>query len=311
MDVIAWLLQSDPSIRWQVKADLTDEDPTDVGRERARVAAEGWGRALLDVQEPDGQWGGGFYSPKWVSTTYTLLQLRHYGIDPGADAVRQAITRLEEGGRTWRHGVSGGGGVPFFEYIGETCITAMNVALACYFGVAGSRTCDAVEFLLDQQMDDGGWNCEVVRGSTRSSFHTTISTLEALLEFERTRIEPSLGEGAAAARLRAHEFLLERRLMRSLSTGEIINPSWTRFSFPPRWWYDVLRGLEYLCLAAVEPDPRWDEAVELVERKRTAEGRWKLQNHHSGREHFRMEEPGQPSRWNTLRALRVLRQVHR
>jgi len=145
------------------------------------------------------------------------------------------------------------------------------------------------------------------RGSVRSSFHTTISTLEALLEFERSGWALELVDRSEAARRRAYDYLLDRRLMRSLRTGEIVKDSWTRFSFPPRWWFDVLRGLDHLRDAAVEPDERWDEALDLVERKRTADGRWKLQNHHSGREHIRMERPGEPSRWNTLRARRVLR----
>lgn len=311
MNMIDWLMKGDPSIRWQVMADLLGEPPAGVHRERVRVASEGWGRALLDLQGPDGRWGEGFYSPKWISTTYTLLQLRHYGLDPSSEATRLAVDRLIDGGQVWRDGVDGGGGVRFFAYLGETCVTAMNLALACYFGAATPRTTGVVEYLLGEQMVDGGWNCESVRGSVRSSFHTTISTLEGLLEFERSGYEPSLLDASRSAREQGHEYLLERRLMRTLSGGEVINDSWTRFSFPPRWWYDVLRGLDYLRDAGVEPDARWDEALDLVERKQTKDLHWKLQNHHSGREHFRMEKPGQPSRWNTLRALRVLRHAGR
>lgn len=311
MDVIAWLTDSDPSIRWQVMADLLDETESEVARERAHVGTTGWGKHLLDLQESDGQWGGGFYSPKWISTNYTLLLLRHFGLDPDGDPARRAIRRLVDSDRRWPHGVDGGGGVRFFDYIGETCVTAMNVALAFYFRSASRRNVEAVEFLLDQQMADGGWNCEVVRGSQRSSFHTTISTLEGLLEFEESGVDASLASTSSVARHAAHEYLLERRLVRSLSTGEVINQSWTRFSFPPRWWYDVLRGLDYMRRAGMSPEPRWDEALDLVEKKRTKDGRWRLQNHHSGREHFRMENPGEPSRWNTLRAMRVLRHAGR
>lgn len=311
MNVTEWLLQSDPAIRWQVMADLFDMPSSEADAERALIATRGWGRRLLDLQDEDGQWGSGFYSPKWVSTNYTLRVLRHFGVDPDADPVRRATERLVVSDRRWRHGVDGGGGVPFFHYIGETCVTAMNVALACYFGVGTQRNVDAVDFLLGQQLADGGWNCEVVSGSSRSSFHTTISTLEALHEFEVSALEPAMVAATARARAKAHEYLLERRMMYSLSTGDVINQSWTRFSFPPRWWYDVLRGLEYMRLAEVEPDSRWDEALDLVEKRQTKDGRWKLQNHHSGREHFRMEQPGQPSRWNTLRALRVLRHCGR
>lgn len=311
MDVFEWLLDSDPAIRWQIKADLLDASEADVRDERALVGTSGWGRRLLELQADDGQWGGGFYSPKWISTTYTLRLLRHFGLDPGSEPARRATGRLVASDRRWRHGVDGGGGVPFFDYIGETCVTAMNAGLAFYFMAASQRNVEAIEFLLDQQMADGGWNCEVVRGSRRSSFHTTISTLEALLEFEESGFDPSLADASAAARNLGHEYLLERRLMRRLASGDVINQSWTRFSFPPRWWYDVLRGLDYLRRAGVVPDPRWDEALVLVERKRTSDGRWKLQNHHSGREYFRMETPGEPSRWNTLRAIRVLRHAGR
>jgi hypothetical protein len=311
MKVIDWLLEGDPSIRWQVEADLLNQPPGAVAIERNHVASEGWGKALLDLQQPDGQWGEGFYSPKWVSTTYTLLQLRHYGLDPSGDASRGARDRLIKGGTTWRPSVNGGGGAPFFGYIGETCVTAMNVALACYFDAVNTRTTQAVEDLLGQQMSDGGWNCQVVNGSVRSSFHTTISTLEGLLEFERSVDDLPLRDLSASARKAGHEYLLERQMMRSLSTGKIIEESWTRFSFPPRWWYDVLRGLDYLRDADVEPDSRWNEALVLLEQKQTKDRRWKLQNHHSGREHFRMEESGKPSRWNTLRAMRVLRHAGR
>lgn len=306
MGVIEWLLEGDPSITWQVKADLLDGDGARTDRDR--IAVEGWGADLLSRQEPDGRWGGGFYSPKWISTTYTLLLLRHYGLEPSSSQSRQAVERLVNSGPTWNRVVDGRTDAGFFEYIGETCVTAMNVALACYFKAAGPRTLQAVDFLLDQQMADGGWNCQAVNGSQRSSFHTTISTLEALLEFERADIaRTSVAQTSADARHAAHEYLLERRMMRSLTTGQIINKTWTLFSFPPQWWYDVLRGLDYLRNAAVDVDPRWHESLELVERKKTSQGRWNLQNRHPGKEHFLMEESGRPSRWNTLRAMRVLR----
>ena len=309
MDVISWLMDSDPAIRWQVTRDLSDAPPKAVTAERARVAGHGWGARLLALQADDGQWGGGLYSPKWISTTYTLLLLRHLGVDPKSSPVQAARDRLVEGGVVWRGGSLGSSGSGFFEYLGETCVTGMNLALGCYFGAGETNTARVVEWSLDEQLDDGGWNCESHNGSVRSSFHTTISMLEALLEYERSGRAPRLAAQSAAARARAHAYLLDRHLHRSLTTGESISPSWNRFSFPPRWWFDVLRGLDYLRDAEVAVDDRWGEALELLERKRTKDGRWKLQNHHSGREHFRMENPGEPSRWNTLRALRVQRWV--
>jgi hypothetical protein len=294
--VLEWLLDADPSIRWQVLRDLAGESADVVAAERARVATEGWGLRLLALQAPDGQWGGGDYSPKWVSTTYTLLLLRHLGIDPRAERARTAIERV-------RPRVLGAARHPFFTYHGETCITGLVLALGAYFG---ERHDEVVDWLLSEQVEEGGWNCQTVRGSRRASFDTTISVLEGLLEYEHLH-----GGNVAevrAARARAQEYLLERRLFRSLRTGAVVNPKWTRFSFPPRWHYDVLRGLDYLRAAGVTPDARMDEALALVERKRSKDGRWPLQNHHPGREHFAMEAgPRKPSRWNTLRAMRVLR----
>jgi hypothetical protein len=290
-----WLLDSDPSIRWQVMRHLLDEPADVVAAERARVATEGWGKRLLDLQTDDGQWGGGDYSPKWTSTTYTLLLLRHLGIDPATPQAQRAVERVREsivlGAAKW----------PFFAYRGETCITGMMLSLAAYFDEVDDTV---IDWLLDEQLGDGGWNCQTVHGSTRSSFNTTISVLEGLLEYERG----DGGAGVAEARRRGEEYLLERRLMRSLSSREVIDQRWTLFSFPPRWHYDVLRGLEHLAEAGGPPDERCEEAIALVEAKRRRDGRWPLQNHHRGREHFSMEEgSGKPSRWNTLRALRVLR----
>jgi hypothetical protein len=293
---VDWLVDSDPSIRWQVMRDVLDEPADVVAAERARVATEGWGRRLLDLQTEDGQWGGGDYSPKWTSTTYTLLLLRHLGIDPAAPETARAVRRVSEsivlGAKKW----------PFFAYRGETCITGMMLALGAYFGEIDDTV---INWLLDEQLADGGWNCDTAHGSKRSSFNTTISVLEGLLEYERAR--DGVDE-VAAARRRGEEHLLERRLMYGLRSGEVINPRWTLFSFPPRWHYDVLRGLDHLADAAGPPDERCEDAIALVEGKRRRDGRWPLQNHHRGREHFSMEEgSGKPSRWNTLRALRVLR----
>ncbi|MCI0543074.1 MAG: hypothetical protein L0Z49_01350 [Actinobacteria bacterium] len=291
---IDWLLDSDPAIRWQVMRDLTDAEATSVERERALVAREGWGARLLDLQDDDGNWGGGVYSPKWISTTYTLLLLRHFGILPADPRVRGAVDRVTEQVRM--------GARPLFQYSTELCITGMTLALGSYF-IPDRHGPPQREVLFAKQKEDGGWNCHVA--SNRSSFHTTISVLEGLLEHER-----AVGGDAelAAARRKAHEYLLERRLMYSLRTGELVSPRWLLMSFPPRWFYDVLRALDYLRDADVEPDPRCDEAIEVIRSKRRSDGTWPLQNPHPGQVHFQMEEgAGKPSRWNTLRVLRVLR----
>ncbi len=261
------------------------------------MALEGWGAQLLALQDDDGQWDGGAYNPKWTSTTYTLLQLRDLGVDPAAGRMTKAVELVGD------HVKMGKAEWPFFSYRGETCITGMVLSLAAYFGKAGDD--QVVEWLLDEQLDDGGWNCATVRGSRRSSFNTTILALEGLLEYESSR--GGAVDEVTAARMRGHEYLLDRGMFRSASTGEVVSQGWTRFSFPPRWHYDVLRGLDYLRSAQALSDHRLDEAIAMVESKRSKDGRWPLQNHHKGKEHFAMEPgPGKPSRWNTLRALRVL-----
>ncbi|MFP3914787.1 MAG: hypothetical protein ACLFWM_07920 [Actinomycetota bacterium] len=300
MDVAEWLLEGDPAIRWQTMRDVLDRPAGEVDDERSRVAHTGWGSRLLALQDPGGQWGGGSYSPKWTSTTYTLLLLRDLGVDPSSPPVREAVSRVESGV------VMGRERQPLLTYRGETCITGMCLALAAYFRPHRGATDGVVEWLLGEQLDDGGWNCQTVHGSTRSSFNTTILVLEGLLEYQQCI--DGLDGDVATARQRGVEYLLERRLFRSLSRGEVVDPRWRLFSFPPRWHYDVLRGLEHLRASRIPPDDRAEEAVELVERKRRRDGTWPLQNHHAGKEHFAMEPgPGKPSRWNTLRALRVLR----
>jgi hypothetical protein len=293
VDTIDWLLEGDPSIRWQVMRDLSDAPAAQVTAERAKVARTGWGAALLERQEDDGQWGGGTYSPKWISTTYTLLQLRDLGPDPEDTIVRDAVERVRES-------VEFGPRRPFFEYLNETCVVGIVLALGSYYRVEDGIHHE-VERLADQQLADGGWNCEAPMRSSRSSFNTTILALEGLLEYQRTT-----GTSTEDMRRRAEEYILDRHLFRSLSTGHVIQSRWKLFSFPTRWHYDVLRGLDYLRDAGVAVDSRWDEAIDLVESKRDRAGRWPLQNRHTGREHFVMEEPGKPSRWNTLRSLRVL-----
>jgi hypothetical protein len=305
MDVLAWLLGSDPAIRWQVLRDLTDAVPAEIQAERERVANYGWGARLLALQGTDGQWGGGTYWPAndddpdnqpWTATTYSLLLLRDFGLDPARPEAVRAIALVRDNSR-WEEGNQ-----PFFEGEVEPCINGMTVALGAYFG----ETVDpVVERLTREQLADGGWNCEAERGSTRSSFHTTICVLEGLLEYEHATggtLE------SREARHRGEQYLLDRVLLRRCSTGELISRNWLQFSYPTRWYYDVLRGLDYFRAAGSPPDHRLGEAVQVVRSKGQPDGRWLLENTHAGRVHFPLEDgDGQPSRWNTLRALRVLR----
>ncbi len=306
MTVIDWLLDADPSIRWQVLRDLTDEPAEVVAAERAKVATEGWGAQLVALQAPDGRWAGMPWSQDWTDTFHVLELLRRFGLDPESDQARRAVGLVSEH-VTWKY--------PnfetpwednrFFEGEVEPCINGNVVSTGAYFGV---DMMPLVERLLGEQLPDGGWNCEVENGATVSSFGTTINVLEGLLEHER-----AIGGSAEvrAARERGHEYMLERRLFRRKSTGEVIDPSWLEFSFPTWYFYDVLRGLDYLRDADAEPDDRVAEAIEVVEGNRDPDGRWPLQNVHKGEAHFAMDEgEGKPSRWNTLRAMRVLRWYH-
>jgi hypothetical protein len=305
--VIEWLLDSDPSIRWQVMQDLTDTSTEEIAVERARVATEGVGARLLALQEADGQWGGAAWNRGWNSTRHSLMLLRELGLDPGSAQARRAV-RLVRDGVTWKGcGPQECDDNPFFTGELEPCINGQVGAVGAYFGqdVRG-----IVDRLLTEQLPDGGWNCEAANGSTRSSFHTTICVLEALLEHElRVGSSPAVTE----ARLRGQEYLLERRLFRRQSTGEVIedrkarHAAWTRFAFPTWWHYDVVRGLEYLCRAGLAPDERVDEAITLVASKRDGDGRWPLEVRYPGAMPVEIDEgEGRPSRWNTLRALRVL-----
>src|SRR6266511_1773570 len=291
MNVVEWLLDSDPAIRWQVMGDLVDAPEEDVAAECGRVAtaAAEWWHSLPPARQ-------GTLFPEWTSTAWSLMLLRNFGLDPVSASARHAVRRVREHCR-WQHD-----GEPFFAGEVEPCINGKVVAIGAYFGENVRRIVDR---LLGEQMNDGGWNCEQENGSTRGSFHSTIEVLDGLLEYERaTGGSPDVN----AARLRGQEYLLDRRMLRRLSTGEVIDPSWTQFSYPTYWHYDVLRCLDYLRAAAAVPDERASEAIDLVESKRDADGRWPLENPHPGRLHFTMDEgEGRPSRWNTLRAMRVLK----
>ncbi|MGI9648446.1 MAG: hypothetical protein ACR2OI_08005 [Acidimicrobiia bacterium] len=305
MDVTDWLLQGDPAIRWQTMADLQGTSPVAVAAERARVEHEGWGARLLGAQDADGLWAGGACFPAdyrggepgqpWTATMHTLQTLQILGLDPASDAAQRTIPLVAETCR-WDHA-----GQRFFDGEVEPCINGRTIATGAYFGV---DVAGIVDRILAEPLDDGGWNCETENGSIRSSVGTTINVLDGLLQFERATGKSTR---VAEARHRGEEYLLERSLFRRLSTGELIDPAYLEFAFPHYWHYDVLRALDYFRSADADRDPRMAEAVELIRSKRQPDGRWLLDHIHPGRVHFHLEEPeGAPSRWNTLRALRVL-----
>jgi hypothetical protein len=309
--VIDWLLDSDPSIRWQTMRDLIGAPADEVEAERARVGNEGIGAQLLALQGADGTWAGVAWNRGFNSTMHALILLREFGLNPASDEALHAMKLVREN-VTWQ------GCAPpecdnnaFFAGEVEPCINGQVCAVGAYFG---QDVHSLVERLLTEQLPDGGWNCEAENGSTRSSFNTTICVLEALLEYE---LSEGLRSPITEARLRGQEYLLERGLFRRKSTGAVIDydrkvgpsihPAWTRFAFPTWWHYDVLRGLEYLSRAGETPDVRVAEAIELVESKRDVEGRWPLEVEYAGLMLIKIEgDVGEPSRRNTLRALRVL-----
>jgi hypothetical protein len=303
-----WLLEGDAAIRWQTRRDLVGAADTTVERERRKVAREGWGARLLAQQDAAGTWAGGqssdggLYSPKWTSTTYTMLLLRDFGLPPSNRQAAKACRLLLE------HGVQPDGGINYGVWAkwrrrSETCITGMVLSILCHFAVDDARLDTIADHLLQRQMPDGGWNCAA--GATHASMHTTISALEGLRAYEVNRSRKI--RDIRAAQRRGREFLLVHRLFRSHRTGEVIKREFTRFAFPPRWHYDILRALDYFQAANAPRDERLEDAIEIVQRTRRDDGRWTLQHSFKGRTYFELEQRGEPSRWNTLRALRVLK----
>ncbi len=321
--VIDWLLdpeRSDPSIRWQVMRDVLDAPPSEWEAERARVATEGWGARLLALEDEDGQWAGGAHFPAdfdwrgpeavrdesgrlarqpWTATSHSLALLREFGLDPSSDSATRAVALIGANAR-WEHA-----GQPYWEGEVEPCINGLTVANGAYFGVDVSPV---VERLVKDRLDDGGWNCEAENGSVRSSFSTTINVLEGLLEYERAT---GGTDESRAARRSGEEYLLERALFRRLSTGEPADARFLQFLHPNRWRYDVLRGLDHFRAAAaltgVAPDPRLGEAIDHVRSRRSPDGTWPLDWSLAGRVWFDVDDgEGEPSRWVTLRAMRVL-----
>lgn len=297
--VVAWLVDGDPSVRWQVERDLLDEPASVWEATRVRVAAEGWGRRLLDAQDPEGTWGGSLYSPKWTSTTYTLLLLRRLGLAAHHPAALAGCARLLDDA-AW---VDGGLSYWRTHTYAERCVNGMVLGVCAHFGTDDPRVDSIAEMLLGAVMGDGAWNCRDHEGATHSSFHTTISVLEGLVVWARSRgttdADVAIGD--------AHEFLLAHRLFRSHTTGDVIDAEWLKPHFPPRWHYDVLRGLDHLQDVGADPDGRAGEAVEVVRSQQRPDGRWPKGPRYGGREHFLLEPGRVPGRWTTLSALRVLR----
>lgn len=301
--VISWLMDGDPAIRWQVMRDLLEAPKAKWRTERHRTQTEGWGARFLAQQAEDGRWGGGLYSPKWISSTYTLLTLIDIGLPPenkqvmrGAQIALDGLYGLEADEALYRR---------TNEF--DQCVSGMLIYLSVYFGIGAHRVHLMTRSLLENRMPDGGWNCRIKRKPKphHSSVHTTINVLEALREVIERGGE--LKAAACEAEQGAREFLLRHGMFRSHRTGEIIDKRWTLLSFPPRWHYDTLRALDHFARAGAPRDARLNESIDLLLSRRRPDGFWPVQHKHSGLVYFDMERTGGPSRWNTLRALRVLK----
>ncbi len=297
-EIVEWLLEGDPSVAWQTQRDLAGADETVWRPTRQLVSSQGWGRRLVDQQQSSGRWAGGLYQPKWTSTTYTLLLLRRLGLPPSDPAgIHGSAVLLDEA--DWVEG-----GVSYWSgrLLAERCVNGMVLSIASWFEGDDSRIDSIAELLVRSAMADGGWNCRDHLGDTHSSFHTTISVLEGLAQWRRR----TQRNDADLAIVSGQEFLLAHRLFRSHRTGAVVSPHFLRFSFPPRWHYDVLRGLDHFQDTGAAKDDRAADALDVLADRRRSDGRWPIGPRYSGEVYFRMEEGRRPGRWNTLRALRVL-----
>lgn len=296
--IIDWLLTGDVSIQYQVQRDLLGNNDDIL---RKRIANEGWGAAFLQKQKPDGHWGQKYYQPKWISTHYTVLDLKNLNIPPDNARIRRTVSSAAD-----RLKGPDGGILPIgAEQKCDVCVNGMFLNFACYFRIKEEKLRSIVDFLLTEKMGDGGFNCfSNTRGAVHSSLHSTISCVEGIDEYAANGYAYRIDELQAAA-TSAREFMLQHQLFRSHRTGEIIDKKLLMLSYPSRWRYDILRALDYFRKARIAYDSRMDDAVEVLIKKRRSDGTWPLQAKHPGQVHFDMEPSGKPSRWNTLRATRV------
>lgn len=298
--IISWLLEGDVSIQYQTYRDLLD---TDKPKLRKKIESEGFGLKFLSERQQNGHWGQRFYQPKWISTHYTLLDLKNLCISPHHQAINKTIAIIFENEK----GPDGGIGPFGANQKCDVCVNGMVLNYASYFHVKEEFLNSLVDFLLAEKMKDGGFNCRLnTTGAIHSSLHTTLSVLEGILEYKRNGYKYRLKE-LMKAKEDSEEFILMHKLFRSDKTGEVINSNFLRLYYPCRWYYDFLKALDYFQMANVKYDKRMDDSIQVLLQKKTKDGLWKLASKHPGQTHFEMEQAGKPSRWNTLRALRVLK----
>ncbi len=298
--IIIWLLEGDSSIKYQTYRDLLGLERIDL---KNNISKEGWGLRLLSFRNENGHWGKGFYQPKWTSSHYTLLDLKNFNIDPSIKEIKDTVSLIIKYNKSEDGGVNPSGTIKN----SDVCINGMFLNYAAYFNTNSDELKSVVDFILSQRMNDGGFNCHSNRkGAEHSSLHTTLSVIEGISEYAKNGYKYRIRE-LKNAESESREFLLRHRLFKSHRTGNIIKNQFIRFSFPSRWYYDILRSMDYFRIAKVKYDERMHDAITIILKKRDKDGKWKLQANHKGRMHFEMETVGEQSRWNTLRALRILK----
>ncbi|MFN7436250.1 MAG: hypothetical protein ACK5SJ_07390 [Bacteroidota bacterium] len=299
-EIISWLLEGDVSIQYQTHRDLLDTDKPNL---RKKIESEGWGLQFLSYRQQNGHWGRGFYQPKWTSSHYTLLDLKNLNIPTNNKSIRETLNIIFENEKGADGGILPIGTIKK----SDVCVNGMVLNYSSYFHTKEELLKSIVDFLLSEEMSDGGFNCQSNRkGAVHSSLHSTLSVLEGISEYERNGYSYRLNE-LKNAKLKSQEFILMHRLFRSERTGDVINPNFLKLYYPSRWYYDILKALDYFRVSKVKYDKRMDDAINVILEKRTVDGQWKLASKHPGQTHFEMEKSGKPSRWNTLRVLRVLR----
>ena len=299
-EIINWLLEGDVSIHYQVYRDLLIEDRLDL---RNRIATESWGAKYLSCRNYNGHWGRGFYQPKWISTHYTLLDLRNLNLPPNVKPVHETLDIIIRNEKGSDGGINPSGTIAQ----SDICICGMFLNYACYFRTDQEGLKSVVDFILSQQMNDGGFNCRLNRsGAVHGSLHSTLSVAEGISEYLLQGYSYRSNE-LKQAELKVREFMLMHQLFLSDRTGEIINKNFLNFPYPPRWYYDILRALDYFRSSGAAYNKRLNPALQVLLKKRRKDNRWNQQAKHPGLEHFEMEKAGQPGRWNTLRAMRVLK----
>lgn len=299
MDIMKWLNEGDASVKYFVSKDLLDEDESIYKKYQRGIHKTGYVKKLIDLRDNETfRWGGGIYSPKWISTTYTMLDLKNFGIDSSLECYQQSAKLLLD--ELWINYS------PKKEYPLDFCICGFLLNLCCYGNIKHDALNDIVDLLLDYHMDDGAWNCDLAKKPRHSSLHTTINVLEGLLEYKRNGYTYRIDEIDKAVS-GAHEFILQHRLYKSDKTGDIIKKSFTMLSYPARWRYDILRALDYFREYGLDYDERMADALNLLKKKQRKDSTWPVQQKYSGLVHFDYEKMGGASRINTMRALRVLK----